>query len=75
MDSGWETEAEAKGWIKLLEGVCSDPVNNRLQFDAPAPRIRYLIVRTTEVYAGSGSGAYVILREITLYADYIEDLE
>jgi hypothetical protein len=74
MDTGWEAEAEAKGWIKLLEGVCDDPANNRLQFDAPAPRIRYLIIRTTEVYAGSGSGAYVIIKEITLYADYIEEL-
>lgn len=76
MDAGWEAEAEAKGWKKLLEGTCNDPVNNRLQFDAPDTRMRYLIVRTTEVYGGpsSGSGAYVILKEITLYANYIADL-
>jgi hypothetical protein len=77
MDSGWEAEAQAKGWTKLLDATCSDPVNNRLQFDTPATKIRYLIVRTTEVHGGpsSGSGAYVILREITLHADLIEELD
>ncbi len=72
MDSGWEAEAVAKGWTKLIDGTCSDPVNNRLKFDTSA-RIRYLIVRTTEVYGGpsSGTGAYVIIKEINLYADSI----
>jgi hypothetical protein len=75
MDEGWETEAVAKGWTKLLDGTCNDPANNRLQFDTAA-NIRYLIVRTTEVFGGpsSGSGAYVILREITLYSDYIAEI-
>jgi hypothetical protein len=75
-DAGWEDEAVAKGWTKLLDDECGDPITNVLQFDAPVPRIRYLIIRTTEVYGppSSGSGAYVILREVTLHADYIEDL-
>jgi hypothetical protein len=78
MDTGWEAEAEAKGWIKLLDGECNNPVNNRLPLDASgSPRIRYLIIRTTEVYGGpsSGSGAYVIIKEITLYANYIVNLQ
>lgn len=77
MDAGWEAEAEAKGWVKLLEGVCNHPVNNRLNFDDTTSRIRYLIIRTTEVYGGpsSGSGAYVILQEIDLHANYIAELE
>ncbi|MDR3246461.1 MAG: hypothetical protein LBT50_08525 [Prevotellaceae bacterium] len=76
MDPNWENEAVAKGWTKLLAGTCNDPVNNKLTFDTSA-RIRYLIIRTTEVYGGpsSGSGAYVILREITLYADSITPID
>ena len=35
--------------------------------------VRYIILRTTEVHGGpaTGSGAYVILREVTLFADSI----
>jgi hypothetical protein len=77
MDAGWETEAEAKGWIKLMDGVCNEPVNNRLSFDDTTSKIRYIIIRTTEVYGGpsSGSGAYVIIQEINLYANYIAEFE
>jgi hypothetical protein len=77
-DPGWEAEAQAKGWIKLLDATCSDPVNNRMQFDeASQTKIRYLIVRTTEVHGApsTGSGAYVILQEITLHTDLIENLD
>jgi hypothetical protein len=74
-DAGWEAEAVSKGWTKLLDGTCSDSVYNRLQFNTSA-KIRYLIVRTTEVYNNptSGTGVYVILREITLYADYVSEI-
>jgi hypothetical protein len=74
-DTGWEAEAVAKGWTKLLDGTCDYPVNNKLQFDT-FPKIRYLIVRTTEENGppSTGTGAYVIIQEITLYSDDITEL-
>jgi hypothetical protein len=75
-DPNWETEAVSKGWTKILDGTCNDPVNNRFNFDTEI-KIRYLIIRTTEVYGppSSGSGAYVILKEITLYANSITEVD
>ncbi|SFK56245.1 protein of unknown function [Porphyromonadaceae bacterium KH3CP3RA] len=72
MDAGWEDEARAKGWKLLTENICNDPISNKLTITNPQ-RVRYIIIRTTEVYGGpsSGSGAYVILREVTLFADSI----
>lgn len=72
MDAGWEDEARAKGWELITENVCNDPISNKLTIDTPA-RARYIIIRTTEVFGGpsTGSGAYVILREVTLFADSI----
>lgn len=72
MNPAWEEEARAKGWKLLTENVCPDPVSNKLTITNPQ-RARYIIIRTTEVYGGpsSGSGAYVILREVTLFADSI----
>jgi len=76
MDAGWETEAIAKGWTLITQNVCSNPVNNKLTITNPK-KARYIIIRTTEVYGGpaSGSGAYVILREISLWADSITAVE
>lgn len=72
MDAGWEDEARAKGWKLLTENVCTDPISNNLVINDPQT-VRYIIIRTTEVHGGpsTGSGAYVILREVTLFADSI----
>lgn len=72
MDTGWEDEAIAKGWRLLSENICEDPISNNLIIENPQT-VRYIIIRTTEVYGGpsSGSGAFVILREVTLFADSI----
>ncbi|MEA4916862.1 DUF4998 domain-containing protein [Proteiniphilum sp.] len=72
MDPGWEDEARAKGWKLLTENTCNDPISNKLTITNPQ-KVRYIILRTTEVYGppSSGSGAYVILREVTLFADSI----
>lgn len=72
MDAGWEDEARTKGWKLLTENICSDPISNKLAITNPQ-RARYIIIRTKEVYGGpsSGSGAYVILREVSLWADSI----
>ena len=76
MDSGWETEAVNKGWTKLMDATCGDPIYNRLNFEV-SQKIRYLIIRTTEVHGDpiSGSGAYVILREINLFANSITAID
>lgn len=72
MDAGWEAEAITKGWKLLSENVCNHPISNNLIIDNPQT-VRYIIIRTTEVHGApsSGSGAFVILREVTLFADSI----
>ncbi|MFV0418396.1 MAG: DUF4998 domain-containing protein [Dysgonomonas sp.] len=72
MDAGWENEAKSKGWKLLTENTCGDPISNKLTIANPQ-KARYIIIRTKEVYGGpsSGSGAYVILREVSLWADSI----
>jgi hypothetical protein len=72
-DAGWEDEALSKGWTLLTESVCNQPVNNKITIDHPS-RARYIIIRTKEVYGDpkSGGGAYVIIQEMDLYADYLE---
>lgn len=72
MDAGWENEAKTKGWKLLTENICSNPISNKLTITNPQ-KARYIIIRTKEVYGApsSGSGAYVILREVTLFADAI----
>lgn len=72
MNADWENEARAKGWKLLTEDICSDPIKNNLIISNPQT-VRYIIIRTTQVYGGpsTGSGAYVILREVTLFADSI----
>ncbi|MDR0844675.1 MAG: DUF4998 domain-containing protein [Tannerella sp.] len=73
MDAGWEAEAVAKGWTKLLD--TATPADfNILTFDNETT-IRYLIVRVTRVVNGVGTGVVCKLVEITLYADEITDLE
>lgn len=72
MDPGWENEARAKGWKLLTENISTHPISNNFTVTDPQ-NVRYIIVRTTEVHGApaSGSGAYVILREVTLFADSI----
>lgn len=75
-DAGWEDTAQAKGWTLLSENISSDPISN--DFTIADPReVRYIMLRTTEVFGppSTGSGAYVILREVTLYADSILPVE
>lgn len=76
MDAGWEDEARSKGWVLLTENVCSNPVNNKLTITNPQ-KARYIIIRTTEVYGAPslGTGAYTILREVSLWADSITPVE
>lgn len=71
-DAGWENEARTKGWVLLSENICTEPISNKLTLANPG-RARYIIIRTTEVFGGpsTGSGAYVILREVTLFANSI----
>lgn len=71
-DAGWENEARAKGWVLLSENTTNDPISNKLTLTNPG-KARYIIIRTTEVYGApsTGSGAYVILREVTLFANSI----
>lgn len=44
-----------------------------VEYTVVKSKIRYLIIRTTEVFGppSTGTGAYVILREMTLYSDDI----
>lgn len=71
-NAGWEDEARTKGWVLLSDNICSDPISNNLTITNPG-RARYIIIRTTEVFGApsSGSGAYTILREVTLFANSI----
>lgn len=71
-DAGWEDEARSKGWNLLTENISTHPISNNFTVTDPQ-EVRYIILRTTEVHGGpaTGSGAYVILREVTLFADSI----
>ncbi|MDR2474208.1 MAG: hypothetical protein LBD53_11750 [Tannerella sp.] len=71
-DAGWESKALSLGWTKMTENTCPVPVYNKLTINNPA-KVRYIIVRTKEVHGApaTGSGAYTILREISLFADDI----
>lgn len=72
MNAGWEDEARQKGWKLLTENISTHPISNNFIITNPH-EVRYIIIRTTEVHGAPalGSGAYVILREVTLYADKI----
>ncbi|MBF6628967.1 MAG: hypothetical protein ITG04_10750, partial [Proteiniphilum sp.] len=63
-------------WNLLTENISTHPISNNFTVTDPQ-EVRYIIIRTTEVHGGpaSGSGAYVILREVTLFADSIVPVE
>ncbi|GHT24386.1 hypothetical protein FACS189430_09200 [Bacteroidia bacterium] len=72
--AAWEAEALAKGWVKLVEGRCTSFSGvNEFISDNPA-KIRYLIVRITEVQNVTGSSKIVKISEVTLYSDDITEL-
>ncbi len=73
-NANWESEAKAKGWTLLTEHTCTDPINNKVNITSQK-KVRYIIVRTTQVHGApaSGSGAYVIIKEMTLFANSISN--
>jgi hypothetical protein len=74
-NSGWEAQAVTNGWTLLTENSCTAQNNDNLIISNPR-KIQYIIIRTKDVYGSpsSGSGAYVILREVTLYVDDISPI-
>jgi hypothetical protein len=71
----WETQAITNGWKLLTEVTCAELNNNNLSVDTPH-KIRYIIIRTKQVYGSpeTGTGAYVIIREMTLYANDVSSI-
>jgi hypothetical protein len=75
-DANWEDEAIALGWTLLTENtITGNGIYSNSQIIQTQKKIRYLIVRVTRVFAGSGGGTYAIIREMNLYANSISPIE
>ncbi|MDR0815731.1 MAG: DUF4998 domain-containing protein [Bacteroidales bacterium] len=73
----WEAEAVEKGWIKLVDGRCTSFFTAANEFISTNPaKIRFLIVRVTEVQQANKTGSSVLCKigEVSLYSDDITEL-
>ena len=71
-DSGWEVEAQQKGWKLLIDATCNDPVSNSFKLDRDKVKnVRYIRYRVLEVFGppSIGTGAYGCVQEMTFWAD------
>jgi hypothetical protein len=75
-DGNWEDEARTMGWTLLTENsISGDGIYSNSQIVQNQKKIRYLIVRVTQVVAGTGPGTYAILREMNLFANSISPIQ
>lgn len=65
-NSGWKTEAIAKGWVLLKEVTRTDDGKNAMKFDliANPPPVRYIRIRVLHTVTGSG---YSNMSELTFW--------